>query len=85
MLVYVFTLFLFGMQPPQPQPQPQQPHQGATEMPKQRPQTLDSLFANMKEERMRFLSRKNNAVLQVQQRNLGGPQRPPWRRGRFGN
>lgn len=82
MLVYVFTLFVFNIQPPQPQQEP--PRQGAAELPKQRPQTLDSLFANMKEERMRVLSRKNNAVRQVQ-RSRGGPQRPPWRRGRFGN
>ncbi|XWS50094.1 hypothetical protein CRYUN_Cryun12cG0059000 [Craigia yunnanensis] len=48
---------------------------------KQRPQTLDSLFANMKEQRMRVLSGQNNAV----QRNGGGGQRMPWRRDRFGN
>ena len=42
---------------------------------------LDSLFANMKEQRMRVLSGQNNAV----QRNGGGGQRMPWGRGRFGN
>lgn len=75
---------LFGIQPPQQHP-PQR-HQGTTsEMPKQRPQTLDSLFANMKEERMRTLSRKNNNVAQVQRNRMGAQQRPPWRRARFGN
>ncbi|GLT90762.1 hypothetical protein SLE2022_086800 [Rubroshorea leprosula] len=53
-------------------------------VPKQKPQTLDSLFANMKEERMRVLPHKNNVV----QRNSGGSggwQRPPWTRRPFGN
>ncbi|PON45208.1 ribosome maturation factor [Parasponia andersonii] len=60
---------------------PQQQQQGtAAALPKQRPQTLDSLFANMKEERMRILSQKNNGV----QRNRVRQQRPPWGRGRFG-
>ncbi|KAL2347963.1 hypothetical protein Fmac_001963 [Flemingia macrophylla] len=49
-------------------------------MPKQKPHTLDSLFANMKEQRMKVLSMQNNAV----QRNGGGNRRP-WGRGRFGN
>ncbi|GMI71673.1 UAP56-interacting export factor 1 [Hibiscus trionum] len=48
---------------------------------KQKPKTLDSLFAVMKEERMRvFSSHQNNNV----QANGGGRQRMPWRRGRFG-
>ena len=67
------------MQQPVPSPQPQQ--ENVDIMPKQRPQTLDSLFANMKEQRMRVLSRQNNAV----QRNGGGNWRPPLGRGRFGN
>ncbi|PON69015.1 ribosome maturation factor [Trema orientale] len=73
----------FASKPPQQQQQQQLPlQQGiAAAMPNQRPQTLDSLFANMKEERMRILSRKNNGV----QRNRGRQQRPPWGRGRFGN
>ncbi|XVF10402.1 hypothetical protein REPUB_Repub07fG0179800 [Reevesia pubescens] len=49
---------------------------------KQRSQTLDSLFANMKEQRMKVFSRsQNNAV----QRNGGGRQRMPSGRGRFRN
>uniref|UniRef100_A0A5B7A177 Uncharacterized protein n=1 Tax=Davidia involucrata TaxID=16924 RepID=A0A5B7A177_DAVIN len=50
-------------------------------VPKQRPQTLDSLFANMKEQRMRILSQQNNGGKQ----NGGGRQRQQWGRGRFGN
>ncbi|CAK7335731.1 unnamed protein product [Dovyalis caffra] len=47
---------------------------------KQRPQTLDSLFANMKEQRTKVFSRQNNAM-----RYNGGGRRPrvPWARGRF--
>ncbi|OAY56353.1 uncharacterized protein LOC110608769 [Manihot esculenta] len=49
---------------------------------KPRTQTLDSRFANMKEERMRVFSSRNNAV----QRNVSGIRpRVPWARGRFGN
>ncbi|KAA8528229.1 hypothetical protein F0562_035520 [Nyssa sinensis] len=48
---------------------------------KQRPQTLDSLFANMKEQRMRILSQQNNGRRQ----NGGGSQRQQWGRGRFGH
>ncbi|KAJ8764871.1 hypothetical protein K2173_010336 [Erythroxylum novogranatense] len=48
----------------------------------QRPKTLDSLFANMKEQRMKVFSRQNNAI----QRNGNGSRpRVPWARGRFGN
>ncbi|KAL2551022.1 hypothetical protein Fot_12552 [Forsythia ovata] len=50
-------------------------------VPKQRSQTLDSLFANMKEQRMRVLSRQNNGP----RRNGGGQPMVPWARGRFGN
>ncbi|XWS38226.1 hypothetical protein CRYUN_Cryun19dG0112700 [Craigia yunnanensis] len=63
---------------PQQQQQQQQDQQGNV-VTKQRPQTLDSLFANMKEQRMKVLSR--NAV----QHNGDGRQRMPWGRGRFGN
>ncbi|XP_038679969.1 UAP56-interacting factor-like isoform X2 [Tripterygium wilfordii] len=49
---------------------------------KQRPQTLDSLFANMKEQRMRKISSQNNAV---RHNGGGGQPRVPWARGRFGN
>ncbi|CDP12164.1 unnamed protein product [Coffea canephora] len=48
--------------------------------PKQRPQTLDSLFADMKEQRMKVLSQQNNPV----KRNGGGQRLPPWQRARFG-
>ncbi|KAF7151099.1 hypothetical protein RHSIM_Rhsim02G0244500 [Rhododendron simsii] len=57
-------------------PQPQ-----ANTVPKQRPQTLDSRFANMKEQRMRALSQQNNGG----RRNGVGQQRQQWGRGRFGN
>lgn len=63
-----------------------------------RPQTLDSLFANMKEQRMKVFGRQSNGGVQrrsnggVQlqnnggvQRNGGGRPRLPWARGRFGN
>ncbi|XP_050227977.1 uncharacterized protein LOC126677421 [Mercurialis annua] len=47
---------------------------------KPRPQTLDSRFANMKEERMKVLSRQNN----IGQRNGNGFRpRVPWARGRW--
>ncbi|KAI3453826.1 hypothetical protein Pfo_010489 [Paulownia fortunei] len=53
------------------------PLQQANVGPKQKPQTLDSLFANMKEERMRVLSQQNNGS----RRNGGGQPRVPWARG----
>ncbi|XVE64679.1 hypothetical protein DITRI_Ditri07aG0120300 [Diplodiscus trichospermus] len=59
----------------------QQHEQQGNVVTKQRPQTLDSLFANMKEQRMKALSRQNNSL----QRNGGGRQRMPWGRGRYGN
>ncbi|KAI9108383.1 hypothetical protein K1719_020574 [Acacia pycnantha] len=71
--------------PKQPRPSQQQPKQQQQELnalPKQRPQTLDSLFANMKEQRMRGVSRPNN---NVQRNGGGGPRIPPWGRSRFGN
>ncbi|KAK6116997.1 hypothetical protein DH2020_049241 [Rehmannia glutinosa] len=53
--------------------------QAANVGPRQKPQTLDSLFANMKEERMRVLvrSRQNNGP----RRNGGGQLGVPWARG----
>ncbi|KAB2067050.1 hypothetical protein ERO13_A09G190300v2 [Gossypium hirsutum] len=68
---------------PQQQLQQQQLQQDQQEniVTKQRPKTLDSLFANMKEERLRVLSHQNNGV----QPNGRGRQRMPWGRGRFGN
>ncbi|BBH07959.1 hypothetical protein Prudu_020021 [Prunus dulcis] len=73
----------YGTKLPLPQQQQQQLRQQENALPKQRPQTLDLLFANMKEQRMRAQPRQNNAV----PRNIRGvQQRPPWRRGgRFGN
>ncbi|KAH1080321.1 hypothetical protein J1N35_020082 [Gossypium stocksii] len=62
----------FAAKPRQHQPQQQQEGNVVT---KQRPHTLDSLFANMKKERM------NGPA----QRNGSSRQRMPWRRGRFGN
>ncbi|XP_061365206.1 uncharacterized protein LOC133308584 [Gastrolobium bilobum] len=64
-----------------PLPSGQQQQEDVNIMPKQRPQTLDSLFANMKEQRMKVLSRQNNAV----HHNGGGSRRSPWGRGQFGN
>ncbi|XP_054824242.1 uncharacterized protein LOC129322166 isoform X2 [Prosopis cineraria] len=68
---------------PRPSQQQQQQQQELNVMPKQRQQTLDSLFANMKEQRMRVQSRQNHNV----QRNGGGGGHriPPWGRSRFGN
>ncbi|KAJ6326604.1 hypothetical protein OIU76_003892 [Salix suchowensis] len=62
--------------PSRPNHQQQQVDGGA----KQRPQTLDSRFANMKEQRMKVLSRQNKVV-----QHNGGSRRPrvPWARGRF--
>ncbi|KAK8482470.1 hypothetical protein V6N11_069048 [Hibiscus sabdariffa] len=61
--------------------QHQQQEQQGKVVTKQKPKTLDSLFANMKEERMRVFSHQNNNV----QPQGGGRQRMPWGRGRFGN
>ncbi|KAL2551018.1 Uncharacterized protein Fot_12548 [Forsythia ovata] len=41
-------------------------------VPKQRSQTLDSLFSNMKEQRMRVLSRQNNAREEMEAASLWG-------------
>ncbi|KAL0297519.1 UNVERIFIED_CONTAM: hypothetical protein Sradi_6804000 [Sesamum radiatum] len=49
--------------------------------PRQNHQTLDSLFANMKEERKRVLSQQNN----WSRRNGGGQPRVPWARGHMRN
>ncbi|XP_035543396.1 uncharacterized protein LOC108987142 [Juglans regia] len=56
-----------------------QPQEGNA-APKQR-STLDSLFANMKEQRMKIMSQQNN----VAQRNGGALRRPPWARGQGSN
>lgn len=55
-------------------------------VPKQRSQTLDSLFANMKERRMKAFSPPNNGGgVQLNGGGRGGRPRVPWARGRFGN
>ncbi|XP_057450072.1 uncharacterized protein LOC130741245 [Lotus japonicus] len=69
----------FGAKQPLPSLQKQQ--ENVDVMPKQKPKTLDSLFANMKEQRMRDLSMRND----VGPRNGGGNRRQPWGSGRFGN
>ncbi|KAJ8451130.1 hypothetical protein Cgig2_026939 [Carnegiea gigantea] len=64
----------------------QQPSLSTEVMPKQKPKTLDSLFANMREQRMRAFPHSNNGNGCVR-RNGGGANQPrqPWLRGRFGN
>ncbi|KAL1552742.1 hypothetical protein AAHA92_13506 [Salvia divinorum] len=57
------------------------PFQQANIAPKQKPQTLDSLFANMKEQRMRVLSQQSNGA----RRNGSGGRQPPWARNRLRN
>ncbi|KAI3804480.1 hypothetical protein L1987_26054 [Smallanthus sonchifolius] len=59
-------------------------------VPKQKGQTLDSLFANMKEQRMKVLSLQQQQQQQnnnVGRRNGAGQQRPrpPWTRTRYNN
>lgn len=58
-----------------------QPQQPVKLVPKQRPQTMDSLFANMREQRMKGLSQQSNGG----RRNAGGQQRQYFGKGRFGN
>ncbi|KAE8725307.1 Pentatricopeptide repeat superfamily protein isoform 1 [Hibiscus syriacus] len=65
----------------QQQHQQQQGERQGNTRTKQKPKTLDSLFAIMKEERTRvFSSHQNNNVAA----NGGGRQRMSWGRGRFG-
>lgn len=60
----------------------QRPLQKANVVPRQKPQTLDSLFANMKEQRMRvFSTQPSNGP----RRNGVGQPRVPWARNRFYN
>lgn len=66
-------------QQPHSQPESQQ-QQGDGDV-KQRPKTLDSLFANMKEQRLKSMSRQNNYVPR-RGSNAGRPK-VPWARGRF--
>ncbi|KAI3703478.1 hypothetical protein L1987_73577 [Smallanthus sonchifolius] len=52
-------------------------------VPKQKPQTLDSLFANMKEQRMNALSQQQQQKQYNNGRRNGAGQqrpRPPWTR-----
>ncbi|XP_061374120.1 uncharacterized protein LOC133316395 [Gastrolobium bilobum] len=76
-----------GFAAKKPLPSPQKQQENVNKMPKQRPQTLDSLFANMKEQRMRVLSRQHNTVQRNgggNRSNGGGNRRLSWGRGRFG-
>ncbi|XP_047971323.1 uncharacterized protein LOC125214368 isoform X1 [Salvia hispanica] len=57
------------------------PFQPANITPKQKPQTLDSLFANMKEQRMRILSQQSNGTRKYG--SGGGQPRLPWARNRL--
>lgn len=60
----------------------QQPPQKFKAVPKQRPQTLDSLFSNI--QRTRVMSQQNNVQHNDLPRRNGGLQRlPPWQRARF--
>ncbi|XP_030530306.1 uncharacterized protein LOC115740834 isoform X2 [Rhodamnia argentea] len=55
---------------------------------KQRPKTLDSLFADLKEQRMKAVPRQINTVprqINTVPRNGGGHPIPPWHRARFRN
>ncbi|XP_056174309.1 uncharacterized protein LOC115675378 isoform X3 [Syzygium oleosum] len=55
---------------------------------KQRPKTLDSLFADLKEQRMKAGPRQINTVprqINTVPRNRGGHPIPPWHRARFRN
>ncbi|KAF8033374.1 hypothetical protein BT93_D2089 [Corymbia citriodora subsp. variegata] len=55
---------------------------------KQRPKTLDSLFADLKEQRMKAVPRQINTVprqMNAVPRNRGGRPIPPWQRARFRN
>ncbi|XP_010053136.2 uncharacterized protein LOC104441661 isoform X1 [Eucalyptus grandis] len=55
---------------------------------KQRPKTLDSLFADLKEQRMKAVPRQINTVprqTNTVPRNQGGRPIPPWHRARFRN
>ncbi|KAL2902800.1 UAP56-interacting factor [Bienertia sinuspersici] len=67
----------------QQQKQHQQPCQRGEIMPNQKPKTLDSLFANMKEQRMRAFTHTNNGG--AVRGAVNNQPRQPWLRGRFGN
>lgn len=76
-----FISFVYSFLPPTFLLQVSAPAQQQTNAtPRQRPQTLDSLFANMKEQRLRVLSQRQNGGGggAQQQRNGGRQQRPPW-------
>ncbi|KAL8467030.1 hypothetical protein ACS0TY_035926 [Phlomoides rotata] len=59
------------------------PFQQTNAVSKQKSQTLDSLFANMKEQRMRVFSQQHNN--NVPKRNGGGQHRVPWARNHLRN
>ncbi|GLU05993.1 hypothetical protein SLE2022_230630 [Rubroshorea leprosula] len=65
-----------------PQQWQQDEEQQGKSVPKQKPRTLDSRFAHVKEERMRVFSDKNNAV---QRNGNGGWQSSPSTRRQFDN
>ncbi|GKV31684.1 hypothetical protein SLEP1_g40356 [Rubroshorea leprosula] len=65
-----------------PQQWQQDEEQQGKSVPKQKPRTLDSRFAQVKEERMRVFSDKNNAV---QRNGNGGWQSSPSTRRQFDN
>lgn len=63
----------------------QKPFQQTNAVLKQKSQTLDSLFANMKEQRMRVLSQQQNNNV-VRRNGFGGGQpRVPWARNHLRN
>jgi len=79
----ILFIFILGQRQPV-----QEPPQSTEVMHKQIPKTLDSLFANMKEQRMRAFPHSNNGNGSggVRRHGGGGNQpRQPWLRGRFGN
>ncbi|KAL8469080.1 hypothetical protein ACS0TY_032064 [Phlomoides rotata] len=59
------------------------PFQQTNAVSKQKSQTLDSIFANMKEQRMRVFSQQHNN--NVPKRNGGGQPRVPWARNHLRN
>ncbi|KAL8461528.1 hypothetical protein ACS0TY_032856 [Phlomoides rotata] len=59
------------------------PFQQTNVVSKQKSQTLDSIFANMKEQRMRVFSQQHNN--NVPKRNGGGQPRVPWARNHLRN
>ncbi|XP_010676288.2 uncharacterized protein LOC104892146 isoform X2 [Beta vulgaris subsp. vulgaris] len=71
-----------ALKPQHQQQRQQQPFQRGEMMSNQKPKTLDSRFANMKEQRMRAVTNTNNGGAV---RGAINQPRQPWLRGRFGN